>query len=214
MPASRRDLWVALAGLGLVLATIGAALLLPRKPGRDAAPPPEGFSRVLRFVHNGERLRFGPFVGYAFRPVTAGDPSEVAFVCRNDGQFYTRDQPTGALLYRGTARLTDLPESGRSLPRDGRINPVFFREAPAAWTASRPDPAAEYLHFHSCYNEAGAVRTGYWLRHVAQASFTYDMGGRVGPQSPLYHRVSPGVDTRFARVLEFDHGPAAGRDGE
>jgi hypothetical protein len=33
---------------------------------------------------------------------------------------------------------------------------------------------------------------GYWLRHTAKARFTYDMGGRVSPDSPLHHRVAPG----------------------
>jgi hypothetical protein len=33
---------------------------------------------------------------------------------------------------------------------------------------------------------------GYWLRHTAKARFTYDMGGRVSPDSPLHHRLAPG----------------------
>jgi hypothetical protein len=49
---------------------------------------------------------------------------------------------------------------------------------------------------------------GYWLIHEATASFTYDMGGRVTPESPLFHETSPGVDTAFAHIVEFDQGPA------
>jgi hypothetical protein len=33
------------------------------------------------------------------------------------------------------------------------------------------------------------------------------MGGRVGKDSPLYHRVSSGPDRDFARIIEFDRGP-------
>jgi hypothetical protein len=39
------------------------------------------------------------------------------------------------------------------------------------------------------------------------AAFTYDMGGRVGPDSVLYHKVMPGSDKAFARIIEFDRGP-------
>ena len=49
--------------------------------------------------------------------------------------------------------------------------------------------------------------TGYWIRHVAVSDFTYDMGGRVGKESPLYHRVRKGPDRDFARIIEFDRGP-------
>ena len=63
------------------------------------------------------------------------------------------------------------------------------------------------MHFHSCYNSQGPVLTGYWLRHEARAEFTYDMGGRVGPDSPLYHKVNSGVDKAFGRIIEFDRGP-------
>jgi hypothetical protein len=52
------------------------------------------------------------------------------------------------------------------------------------------------------------VLTGYWIRHVAVSEFTYDMGGRVGKKSPLYHRVRKGPDREFARIIEFDRGPA------
>ena len=51
------------------------------------------------------------------------------------------------------------------------------------------------------------VLTGYWLRHVAVSEFTYDMGGRVGKESPLYHRVRKGPDRDFAGIVEFDRGP-------
>jgi len=59
----------------------------------------------------------------------------------------------------------------------------------------------------SCYDATGPVRAGCWFRHEARASFTYDMGGRVGPGSPLYHEVTPEPDREFARIIEFDRGP-------
>lgn len=42
---------------------------------------------------------------------------------------------------------------------------------------------------------------------MAVDEFTYDMGGRVGPDSPLYHEVTPGTDRDFAKIMEFDYGP-------
>jgi hypothetical protein len=67
------------------------------------------------------------------------------------------------------------------------------------------------VHFHSCYNGIGPVLIGYWLRHTAAADFTYDMGGRVAENSPLYHRVQKGVDRDFAKIIEFDKGPQKAR---
>ena len=90
---------------------------------------------------------------------------------------------------------------------DGRIFPVFFNEAPEQWIQIRPDPVDEFVHFHSCYDAAGPVLTGYWIRHRAVAAFTYDMGRRVSEKNPLYHRVTPGIDKDFARIIEFDSGP-------
>jgi hypothetical protein len=42
---------------------------------------------------------------------------------------------------------------------------------------------------------------------VARVSFTYDMSKAVGPGALLYHRVEPGMDLAFARIVEFDAGP-------
>lgn len=168
---------------------------------------PRGYLAVLQLDHEGRRLGFGPFVGYYFKPDRPGRLEALSFVCFNERQFYTRDLPATARLFQGTAVLTTLPDTGRDLPRGSRINPVFFPDAPEAWRRSRPTSPEGYVHFHSCYNAAGPVRTGYWLRHVALTGFTYDMGGRVGPDSPLHHEVTPGVDLEFARIIEFDRGP-------
>ncbi|MFW5856323.1 MAG: hypothetical protein ACOCX4_00470 [Planctomycetota bacterium] len=213
MTPDRRLALTAGTGILLVAGVILISLLAGGQTNASGADwtPPDGYTRILRFRHEGRSLSFGPFVGYAFRPVEAGRPDRVAFVCRNIDSFYTNDLPAGALLFTGEAVLTTLPDAGRSLPDRNRINPVFFDEAPSAWTASRPEPQDAYLHFHSAYDAEGAVRTGYWLRHEAEAAFTYDMGGRVGPQSPLHHEVTPGVDRAFAAVIEFDHGPPAGK---
>jgi hypothetical protein len=115
--------------------------------------------------------------------------------------------PAGAKLYEGTALRTTLPLADIAIPALERINPVFFPEAPEVWRSSRPEPRDLFVHFHSAYNAVGPVLTGYWLSHVAVADFTYDMGGRVGKEGPLSHRVHKGPDQDFTRIIEFDRGP-------
>ncbi|MEJ5365032.1 MAG: hypothetical protein WHS86_08025 [Desulfosoma sp.] len=177
-------------------ATQGASLEVPR-----------GYAPVLEFVHNGRLFRFGPFVGYYFRPDVPGEMRRIRLVCFNEQKFYSSDAPENALLYEGDGVLTDLPPAEAPLPRgEERIQPVFFPDAPAAWLESRPEPRDAYVHFHSCHDASGPVFTGFWIRHVAVRDFTYDMGGRVGPGSPLYHPVRKGEDRNFARIIEFDRG--------
>jgi hypothetical protein len=201
----KRPLAVASALLWIML----AAGCSEPPPGRVKLRVPRGYAAVLEIDRNGHLLRFGPFVGYYFRPPDPDDLGHLHFVCFNEQNFYTLDRPANAKLYRGTAVFAELPEAGFEIHGDeARIRPVFFEEAPAAWLQTRPEPQGEFLHFHSCYDAAGPVRSGYWLRHTAEAEFVYDMGGRVGPDSPLYHTVLPGVDREFARIVEFDRGPA------
>ncbi|WP_459942262.1 hypothetical protein [Deferrisoma palaeochoriense] len=192
-------------GPGLLLA-LGLAAGCSGPPPEE--PLPRGSLARVEFVHEGTLLGFGPFVGYYFRPVEPGRFDRMTFVCRNEGRFYSSDAPDGALLYEGEAVLAELP-GGEIPPGPERIRPVFFDEAPAAWLATRPGDA--FRHFHSCHDGRGPVRVGYWLLHRAVRAFTYDMGGRVGPGSPLCHRVEPGVDLAFPAIVEFDAGP--GRDG-
>ena len=168
---------------------------------------PRGYVSTVEIDMNGRRVGFGPFVGYYFKPKAPGDLTRLEFVCFNERSFYTRDLPENASLFEGEAVFTRLPDANVTLPVGNRINPVFFSEAPANWLETRPSPEDAFLHFHSCYDVAGPVRAGYWIRHVGMAAFTYDMGGRVGPDSPLYHQVHPGVDKAFARIMEFDRGP-------
>lgn len=170
---------------------------------------PRGYVSTLEIDIDGRLCRFGAFVGYYFRPDHPGNLASLSFLCFNERQFYTKDQPANALLFRGDAQQVTLPDTGVLPPsRAERMQPVFFRDAPQAWLATRPEPKDEFVHFHSCYDGTGAVRHGYWLRHEAVVVFTYDMGGRVGPGSPLYHRVRPGVDKGFAQIVEFDRGPS------
>jgi hypothetical protein len=168
---------------------------------------PHGYMARLEQVHDARMIGFGPFVGYYFRPEDPGDLSRLRFVCFNEDRFYSSDMPNGAKLYQGTAVRATLPRADVVIPAHDRINPVFFEEAPETWRETRPAPQGEFVHFHSCYDAAGPVRTGYWLQHVAVADFTYDMGGRVEEKSPLYHRVRKGPDRAFARIVEFDRGP-------
>ncbi len=207
----RPDKCAALTRLILVAFCLPALAGCGRQGDTKAAPPapdvPRGYVSVLE-VEKGDRLLgFGPFVGYYFRPESPDDLSRAQFVCFNERSFYTTDVPENAKLFEGEARLVQLPDADRSLPDADRINPVYFSDAPPQWLESRPEPKDEFLHFHSCYDAAGPTRFGYWIRHAGVATFTYDMGGRVGPDSPLYHQVSPGVDKDFARIVEFDRGP-------
>lgn len=201
----------ALVKLGWIALWLGLAACQPDRDQtpRKAPPVPRGYLDRIE-VQEGDRVfGFGPFVGYYFKPSSGGDLTRLDFICLNEHSFYTRDLPVDALLYTGEARWQRLPEHPIALPAaDGqRIVPLFFFQAPEAWREARPVPQEDYLHFHSAYDGRGAVRCGYWLRHTAQARFTYDMGGRVTRESPLYHLVEPGPDRQFARIIEFDHGP-------
>jgi hypothetical protein len=189
------------------------AMLLAGLAACGSEPPkglevPDGYVATLQIPRDGRLYRFGPFVGYYFRPHQVGDLSRLEFICFNEDGFYASDMPVNARLFVGEAVLTRLPEQPDAIPTSGgRIRPVFFDAAPQTWLESRPKPHDEFLHFHSAYDAAGAVPLGYWLRHEGAGRFTYDMGGRVGPDSPLHHRVEPGIDRRFARIVEFDFGP-------
>jgi len=169
---------------------------------------PHGYVSRLEVTWEGRRYGFGPFVGYFFRPDDPSDLTRLRFLCYNERSFYASDAPENALLYEGEAVLAALPEVGFAPPSEGgRIRPVLFADVPAPWLATRPEPQAEFVHFHSVHDAAGPASVGYWLRHEAQRSFTYDMGGRVGPEGPLYHAVLPGPDVAFAHLVEFDRGP-------
>ena len=186
-------------------------LMVPGCTLTDNASPaldlPRGYVSTLEIELNDRILGFGPFVGYYFKPDIPGDFGRLKFVCFNEQSFYTTDLPVNSKLFEGEAVLTVLTDTTFDIPDANRINPVFFPDTPLVWLKNRPEPQDEFVHFHSCYDAKGSVLTGYWLRHRAIASFTYDMGGRVGPNSPLFHEVIPGIDTRFAHIVEFDRGP-------
>ena len=186
----------------------GSALTTSGTTGAVDVQVPHGYSARLIISRDGQLYRFGPFVGHYFRPVERGDFSEIEFVCFNENGFYTDDVPAGAKLYTGRGVLRRLkPIDGAMPDGSGRIRPVFFDDAPPAWLDDRPEPQDEFVHFHSTYNAVGATWLGYWLRHQATAEFTYDMAGRLNKDSPLYHKVTPGVDRDIARAVEFDFGP-------
>jgi hypothetical protein len=164
--------------------------------------------RRLAVTDEDHRYGFGPFVGYYFRPADPKDLTRLEFLCFNEQGFYASDAPKNALLFEGEAVLVRLPGVREEIPQGAdRILPVFFETAPRSWLETRPEPQAHFTHFHSCYDARGPALLGYWLRHEARSAFSYDMGGRVGTQSPLYHRATPGADHRFARAIEFDRGP-------
>lgn len=190
------------------LLLLSCACSRPSPVADEAHSPPRGYVDRIRLTVNGTRVGFGPFVGYYFKPVDLDDLTHLEFRCYNERGFYTDELPENALLFTGTARLRSLPGTGELPGGSARILPVLFRDAPEEWTATCPEPADEYLHFHSAYDASGPVRAGFWLRHVGEASFTYNMGGRVDAGSVLHHHVTPGIDKAFARILEFDRGPA------
>ena len=190
----------------LLLLTTGCPRPVP-VPEAESSRPPRGYVDRVRLMIDGTQVGFGPFVGYYFKPMTLKDLTHLEFRCYNERGFYTDELPEHALLFTGTARFRRLPDSGNPPKGKGRILPVVFGDAPEDWKATRPEPADEYLHFHSVYDGVGPVRAGFWLRHVGEATFTYNMGGRVDETSMQHHRVEPGVDKKFARILEFDRGP-------
>jgi len=195
----------------LIFLVLGAILCFgcpaPQKDKKTTLKIPRGYVDRLDIQLEDRVLGFGPFVGYYFKPENPEDLTRLSFVCFNEDSFYTDDLPENAILFEGDAILTQLEDTDFPLPSDDRINPVFFGDAPRKWVNNRPRPQEEYLHFHSCYDGLGPVPAGYWFRHKAKAAFTYDMGGRIGPDSPLYHEVHPGIDQQFAKIMEFDAGP-------
>lgn len=200
---------------GTVLCCLLLMACQSKKVENQGVEVPRGYLSVLEIERGDRLIRFGPFAGYYFSPVRSAENPDhsdslarLRFLCFNENSFYTRDLPENSLLFEGEALLTRLPDTGMAIPAADRINPVFFADAPEAWLQTRPEPQDAFVHFHSCYDARGPVLTGYWLSHKALAHFTYDMGGRVGPESPLYHNVSPGRDKEFAGIIEFDRGPA------
>ncbi|PLX88940.1 MAG: hypothetical protein C0619_11870 [Desulfuromonas sp.] len=172
-----------------------------------AVETPRGYYSQLEFLSQGQRLSFGPFVGYYFRPENGADLTRLTFRCYNERQFYTDQLPADELLFEGEALLSSLPQV-RALPRsEARIEPVFFAAAPPQWLQVRPAPQEEFVHFHSAYDFSGPSYTGYWLRHQPVRSFIYNMGGRVGEESLLYHQAVLDEPQRFPHIIEFDAGP-------
>jgi hypothetical protein len=166
---------------------------------------PPGYQATFEVMAGGTLHSFGPFVGYYFKPAPGFERLE--FVCFNERGFYASDMPLNAKLFEGEAVLTRLPGESSSIPQGGeRITPVFFPQAQKAWLKTRPQPVENFRHFHSLHHARGASLWGYWLSHRAQAAFSYDMGGRVGTDSPLYHKAEPGPDLNFAQIIEFDRG--------
>lgn len=191
-----------------LLLCLALPLPLPLPMTAAAVETPRGYYTQLEFFYRGQRLSFGPFVGYYFRPEQGDELTRLKFRCYNERQFYTDQLPADALLFEGEAVRSVLPRLHEMPRSNARIEPVFFADAPPEWLQGRPAPQDEFIHFHSSYDATGPSYTGYWLRHRAVSSFTYNMGGRVGEDSLLYHQAVPGKPQRFPRIIEFDAGPA------
>lgn len=188
----------------LVLLVLLVCLGLPTVA--PAVETPRGYYPQLELLHQGQQLSFGPFVGYYFRPESGDDLTRLRFRCYNERQFYTDQLPADALLFEGEAILGSLPQVQALVRSDARIEPVFFTEAPPEWLEARPEPQDQFVHFHSAYSASGPSFTGYWLRHQPVRSFLYNMGGRIGADSPLYHQATPDEPQRFPHIIEFDAG--------
>lgn len=169
---------------------------------------PRGYSQTIEIVRGIRILRFGPFVGYYFSPIQSDDVNRLHFICFNERSFYTKDVPENTRIFEGEAQFQVLSQVDFAIPTDDRIIPVIFADAPAIWKKNRPEPQGEFVHFHSCHDATGPVLAGYWTRHRGTSAFRYDMGGRAGPDSILYHHVVQGIDRSFAHIIEFDKGPA------
>ena len=205
MTVLRRLEVMVLAACLLAVAAAGCGSGTPTEVELDI---PRGYMPTLTVEQGGRLYNFGPFVGYYFRPENPQDLSRLQFVCFNEGGFYSSNAAINEKLFVGEAILVSFPDTGvQPLSGSERIQPVFYEDAPAEWLETRPEPQSEFVHFHSCYDAQGPVLYGYWLRHRAVVDFIYDMGGRVGPDSPLYHQVRKGMDKNFARIVEFDSGP-------
>jgi hypothetical protein len=177
-------------------------------PAADEPEIPRGYVATLQLEHKGQLYRFGPFVGYYFHASRPDNVSTLDFICFNERRFYASDMPINAELFAGEAVLQELKSIPEAVPSSpGRIRPVFFDGAPAHWLNNRPRPHEHFIHFHSAYNDAGVAFMGYWLKHRGLSEFTYDMGGRVSSNSPLFHKVRVGTDLDFPRIIEFDFGP-------
>jgi len=201
----------AISGITVLGVLFAAWLMTACTEEKKVSAPdvPRGYVQRIEIEQGDRIITFGPFVGYYFQPVKKGDFSHLKFLTYNERSYYTSDLPENAKIFEGDAVLQTLGDDVDFIvPADDRINPVMFADAPASWLENRPKPQDEFVHYHSCYDALGSVLTGYWLRHVGTATYTYDMGERLGPASILYHTVTPGVDTSFARILEFDKGPA------
>jgi hypothetical protein len=188
----------------LVLLALLVCLGLPAVA--PAVATPRGYYPQLELLYQGQQLSFGPFVGYYFRPENGDDLTRLRFRCYNERQFYTDQLPADTLLFEGEAILSSLPRVQAQARSDARIEPVFFAEAPPEWLETRPAPQDQFVHFHSAYSASGPSYTGYWLRHQPVRSFIYNMGGRVGADSPLYHQATPGEPQHFPHIIEFDAG--------
>ena len=183
-------------------------------PAGSGSGPPKGtgraerVSRSFRDPSGRSGFRFRPICGILFQArIRRRFNAPGIHLSQRALLLHARPSGRRPAVHRPGALAA--PDAHTAIPAAGgrRIVPLFFSQAPDAWRDARPRPQADYVHFHSAYDDRGAVRHGYWLRHTAKARFTYDMGGRVTQDSPLYHLVEPGPDRRFARILEFDHGP-------
>ena len=95
---------------------------------------PRGYYSRLELSHQGQRLSFGPFVGYYFKPQTGADMTRLDFLCLNERSFYTDQLPEDAVLFHGEAVLATLPGLGAIPQGKQRITPVFLtrRRLPGA----------------------------------------------------------------------------------
>lgn len=174
-------------------------------PPVDPHGPPPGWSRTIAVQRAGGELAFGPIDGHYWRR-TGSDT--VCGLHYNAGRGTASQAPDGRLLYFVEGRLAHLPIPVDQVPQpvgDQRVVQQLTGDVPRTWLGAPMPPGFVYWHGTYDVKARRATATGFWLRHIAVRSFTFDMGGDRG--YPFTHRVTPGVDMHFAPKLNFDVGP-------
>lgn len=177
-------------------------------PPYDAGKPPSGWTSTLVQRIEGEQVVFGRIPGHYWR--LTPDPNVVCGLHYNTGHTSASGEHPDALLYLVEGRLASLPLERNETPQPDepwRVREELLEDAPVAWTQTAPEEPG-YVYWRSYYHPGRrtAEPVGYWLRHVAFSTFTFDNGHADGNYA-FTHRVEPGIDLRFAPKINFDAGP-------
>ncbi len=177
-------------------------------PRYDPGAPPNGWTRLIVGTMDGEQIVYGNIPGHYWR--LTPDPDVICGLHYNTGHTSATGEHSDALLYIVEGRRAGLPLERSETPQPEepwRVREELLEEAPVAWTETAPEEPG-YVYWRSFYHprERTAAPVGYWLRHIAVSSFTFD-NGQDGGEYAFTHSVRPGIDLEFAPKLNFDAGP-------